>query len=683
MIRKILVANRGEIACRVFRTARQMGIRTVAVFSDADQDALHVRSADEAFRIGSAPAADSYLHIDSLLQALATSGADAVHPGYGFLAENPAFAEAIANAGATFIGPPPAAMRAVGDKRAARCLMRDAGLPVVPGAEDVNDPDSLRRAAEMTGYPLMVKAAAGGGGRGMRKVEFAEDLDAAYETCQREARATFGDGRLLVERCIEFARHIEVQIFADSLGNFVHLFERDCSAQRRHQKILEEAPAPDLEPGFARQIRDAAVAAARAVGYVGAGTVEFLVPAAGDGFYFLEMNARLQVEHPVTEAITGLDLVEWQIRVAAKEPLPAAQSATRAAGHAIEARFCAEDPANAFMPAPGYLHRLDLPQLDNRLRIDSGVESGDRIPPEYDSMIAKIIAHGRDRQEAIAGLLRALSGIRTSGPPTNLEFLLALTGSEEFRSGTVDTGLVERMLQEGRLSAPPPTPEAIIATAVSAHLGEASRWRRVRHQRFGGHSPFSSDDSWRLGGASEQVQSLRWGNQEHTVRLRPMPSGTANGNAWFASLDGATESRIARPAGRGRIRVATEGGSGWVLIRTEADESDSAAWWTMHDFGRWRFTLPPIADGGEASMDGEHAFRAPLPGHILQHHVRVGDLVNTGDALVTVEAMKTEHTIRAPAEGRIIALHGEIGGAVEEGEELLAFEALADGQPAT
>ena len=368
MIRKILVANRGEIACRVFRTARRMGIRTVAVFSDADRNALHARSADEAFRIGPAPAADSYLNVDPLLQALAASGADAVHPGYGFLAENPKFAEAVATAGATFIGPPPAAMRAVGDKRAARRLMRDAGLPVVPGAEDVNDLESLRRAAEEMGYPLMVKAAAGGGGRGMRRVESAADLDTAFETCQREARAAFGDGRLLAESFIDFSRHIEVQIFADSHRNFVHCFERDCSAQRRHQKILEEAPAPNLEPGLARRMRNAAIAAARAVGYVGAGTVEFLVPAAGDSFYFLEMNARLQVEHPVTEAITGLDLVEWQIRVAAKEPLPAEQEALTAVGHAIEARFCAEDPANAFMPSPGYLRRLHFPQADDGLR---------------------------------------------------------------------------------------------------------------------------------------------------------------------------------------------------------------------------------------------------------------------------------------------------------------------------
>ncbi len=669
MIQKILVANRGEIACRVFRTARRMGIRTVAVFSDADCHALHARSADEAFHIGPAPAADSYLSFARLFEAIAASGADAVHPGYGFLSENPEFAQAVAEAGAIFIGPSPEAMRSVGDKRAARRLMRAAGLPVVPGAENVDNFAELRRAAEETGYPVMVKAAGGGGGRGMRRVASETDLESAFDSCQREALAAFGDGRLLVERCIDSARHVEVQVFGDSCGGIVHLFERDCSAQRRHQKILEEAPAPGLEPGLARAIREAAVSAARAVGYVGAGTVEFLVPASGGGFFFLEMNARLQVEHPVTEAVTGEDLVEWQIRVAAGESLPRGQEMIRLSGHAIEARFCAEDPANGFMPAPGLLRKLGLPGPGAGVRIDTGVESGDSVPPEYDSMIAKVIVHGRNRPEALGRLAEALSGIRISGPPTNLEFLIALVESPEFRSGSPDTGLVERMLQANGLSSPPPPLEAIVAASLSVHLTETGRWTRRRGERFGANSPFSSVDGWRVQGAAEQIQALQWGDEEYEVRLRPLNSG-----AWAASVDQDAKTRFARPSDAGLIRIATGDQSRWVPILTEAEEAGSA-WWAFQGTRRWRFDVPLASERSESGGDTQSAFRAPLPGNILRHHVQAGDLVEAGDPLVTVEAMKTEHTIRSPGAGRIVALHGEIGGSVNEGEELLVFEA--------
>ena len=408
MIRRLLVANRGEIACRIFRTARRLGIKCVAVHSAADENAEHVRQADESWYLGPAPAAESYLNMDRILQ-LAERSIDAIHPGYGFLSENPEFATRVIEAGITFVGPPPDAMRAVGDKRTARLRMKKISIPVVPGEEKVRTVAEFRTAARRIGYPVLVKAAAGGGGRGMRRVDTPDELSSALHAARHEAKAAFGDGRLLLEHCVESARHIEVQIFADSQGGIVHLFERDCSLQRRHQKIIEEAPAPGLDEDLTLQLREAALRVAREVGYVGAGTVEFLVPRDGpDPFYFLEMNARLQVEHTVTEEITGEDLVEWQLRVAAGETLPRTQEELAVTGHAIQARLCAEDPSDDFRPSPKPLRRLVLPEPGPGLRIDSGVVEGSAIPPDYDSLVAKIVASGPNRDAARARLYRAL-----------------------------------------------------------------------------------------------------------------------------------------------------------------------------------------------------------------------------------------------------------------------------------
>ncbi len=675
MIRKILVANRGEIACRVFRTARRMGIRTVAVWSDADRGALHVRSADEAFRIGPAPASDSYLNVPAILRALASSGADAVHPGYGFLSENPEFAEATAAAGATFVGPSPEAMRAVGDKREARRRMRRAGVPVVPGAEDVDDLASLREAARETGFPLMIKAAAGGGGRGMRRVERPSELEAAYEACRREAQAAFGDDRLLAERCIDAARHVEVQILADSRGETVHLLHRDCSAQRKHQKMLEEAPAPGLDPDLSERICATAVSAARAVGYLGAGTVEFLVPASGDAFYFLEINARLQVEHPVTEAITGMDLVEWQIRIANGEPLPGDAQPVGADGHAIEARFCAEDPDKGFMPAPGRILRLSFPEDRRDLRIDTGVEDGDRIPPEYDSMIAKIVAHGETREAARRRLVEALAATWSWAPATNAEFLLSLAESAEFRDGTVTTDLIERMLAEPSSTGPSPEPEALVAAALEAHRTRSRRRPGGRAKGSGaGFSPFSADDGWRLAGPAELAQKLRTGEEEFEVRFRRDSAAPADVPVWTARIGSDGRAIVARNPAPGLYEVESVDGDASRSVRVETVDDAGTGWVAFRDLRRWRFA--PVADsvsetGGRSLGD---AFRAPLPGHVLRRHVEEGDRVRAGDKLVTVEAMKTEHAVLAPAAGRVVEFRHAVGDRVSEGETLLTFE---------
>ena len=679
MIRRILIANRGEIACRIAATASRMGIGTVAVYSDADRRARHVRSADAACRIGPAPAAESYLHVDRLLAALAESGADAVHPGYGFLAENAEFARAVTEAGAVFIGPPPEVMRRVGDKRAARRHMRAAGIPVVPGAEAIDSPQQLAAAAESLGYPLMVKAAAGGGGRGMRRVDTPEALAEAFATCRREALAAFGDGRLLVERCIEAARHVEVQVLAGTDGDggdrVLHLFERDCSLQRRHQKVIEEAPAPERVEGLCQ----AAIAAAASVGYRGAGTVEFLVDPATGRFHFLEMNARLQVEHPVTEAITGLDLVEWQIRIAAGEPLSLQQHALRPDGHAIEARLCAEDPARDFLPSPGRLAALRLPAIRPGLRVDTGVGGGDSIPPDYDPLIAKVIAHGRDRAAARQLLAAALAECRVDGIATNVEFLRALVDSPEFRSGRVHTGLVAEQFAAGAL-APPPAPAGVVAaTALAASRAESERWRDRRRQFLRHDSPYSLADGWRLGEPAARVQALVSAAGHHLARLQPAAGGPvdpAGDAAWVASLAGREGAWRLRPLGPGRIRVQAEGGKP-EEIRVEAGAPGS--WWASLGPGRWLFRVPaPGGDSAARAAGSGDAFRAPLPGRVAGCHVEPGQRVGAGAALVTVEAMKTEHVLRAPVAGRVTEILARTGSTVRAGEQLLAFAADAD-----
>ncbi|HJS85487.1 MAG TPA: acetyl-CoA carboxylase biotin carboxylase subunit, partial [Acetobacteraceae bacterium] len=459
MIRTLLIANRGEIAVRVARTARRMGIETVAVFSEADAGAMHVQAADRAVLIGPAPARESYLAIDRIIEAARRTGADAVHPGYGFLSENPAFAEACAEAGLIFVGPPAEAMRAMGSKSSAKALMRQAGVPVLPGYDgEAQEPGFLADQAARVGFPVVIKAVSGGGGRGMRVVERAGDFGTALASARQEAASAFGDDRVLIERYLARPRHIEVQVFADTHGNAVHLFERDCSAQRRHQKVIEEAPAPGLDPVRREAMGAAAVACARAVGYVGAGTVEFVADA--DGFYFLEMNTRLQVEHPVTEMVTGFDLVEWQLRVAAGETLPASGDAIRLRGHAIEARLYAEDPARDFAPSVGRIVALRLPQGEG-VRVDAGVRAGDAVSVHYDAMIAKVICHGATREEALARLRRALAETEIAGVASNLDLLARIAAHPAFAAGGIDTGFIGR--EAASLLAPqrPPPPDVL------------------------------------------------------------------------------------------------------------------------------------------------------------------------------------------------------------------------------
>ncbi|MEM8755951.1 MAG: biotin carboxylase N-terminal domain-containing protein, partial [Pseudomonadota bacterium] len=486
MFRKILIANRGEIACRVIRTARRIGVATVAVYSDADANALHVVEADEAVRIGPAPVAQSYLKGDVIIEAAKATGAEAIHPGFGFLSENPDFVEAVEAAGLTFIGPSAAAIRAMGLKDAAKKLMEEAGVPVVPGYHgEEQDPDFLAAEAEKIGYPVLIKARAGGGGTGMRRVDDPADFKAALASASSEGESSFGDGRVLIEKYVLSPRHIEIQVFGDDHGNAIHLFERDCSLQRRHQKVIEEAPAPGMTEEVRAAMGDAAVKAAKAIDYSGAGTIEFIVDGAGglrpDGFWFMEMNTRLQVEHPVTEEITGVDLVEWQLRVASGEPLPMTQDELRIDGWAFEARLYAEDAAKGFLPATGRLAHLRFPQ---DARIETGVRPGDEITPYYDPMIAKIVTKGADRAEALGRLEAALKATEVAGSVTNVAFLARLAAHEGFARGEVDTGLIER--DADALTAVPPAPPAARALAALAALGLPGREGRDPWDRAGG-----------------------------------------------------------------------------------------------------------------------------------------------------------------------------------------------------
>ena len=517
MFQKILIANRGEIACRIIRTARRMGVRTVAVHSDADANALHVEMADEAVHIGPSPVGESYLRGDRIIAAAKATGAEAIHPGYGFLSENPDFVDQVVAAGLVFIGPSAASIRAMGLKDAAKRLMEKAGVPVVPGyhGEDQGLVLLAGKAREI-GYPVLIKARAGGGGKGMRRVENPDDFSEALSGARREAKAAFGDDAVLVEKYVEKPRHIEVQVFGDNFGNAVHLFERDCSAQRRHQKVIEEAPAPGMTAEMRKAMTEAAVKAAKAIGYSGAGTIEFIADASDglrpDKFWFMEMNTRLQVEHPVTEMVTGIDLVEWQLRVAAGEKLPKAQGQIALNGHAFEARLYAEDPGKGFLPAIGTLHHLEFPQTapaGSSLRVETGVRAGDAISPFYDPMIAKLVAHGPDRTSALDALVGALEATEIAGSVTNAAFLAALARDADFAAGEVDTGLIARK-QEALTALPAPSPEIIAAAALAASgIGEQA----------------VSDDPWSsLAGYAhfhpvERRTSLKFGEAEITARV--------------------------------------------------------------------------------------------------------------------------------------------------------------------
>jgi 3-methylcrotonyl-CoA carboxylase alpha subunit len=658
MFRVLLVANRGEIACRIIRTARAMGLRVIAVHSEADADALHVHLADESHLLGPAPASESYLRVDAVLAAARASGADAIHPGYGFLAERADFAEACAAAGVRFVGPPPAALRALGDKREARALMRRAGVPVLPGDDGVDG--DLAAAAAAIGFPVLVKAAAGGGGRGMRVVADPGDLPAALESCEREAAAAFGDGRLLVERFVERARHVEVQVVADAHGGAVHLFERDCSVQRRLQKVIEEAPAPAVDDDMSRAMTDVALVAARAAGYVGAGTVEMLLEPDG-AFWFMEMNARLQVEHPVTEAITGLDLVEWQLRVAAGEPLPRRQEDIRRSGHAVEARLYAEDPARDLLPAAGRLRALRLPAGFPGVRVDTGIRAGDEVTLHYDPLLAKVIAHGADRAEAVRRLAAALSACELAGVATNLPLLRAVLARPEVARGPVDTGFLARHAAE-LLPPAGPAPERAVALAALALLlaaepeaaGRPGGWRDPR-------SPWASRLGWRLGGGGEQPVRLRDGPRELELRVR-YPAG---------GLEILLPSGPVRASGRldgERLEADLDG----VRLRTTVSvDRDEVL--VVLDGRAHRLTLVDPA-AGELEGAAAGGLSAPMPGQVRDVRVAPGDRVRRGAPLVILEAMKMELTVAAPVDGRVTEVRCRPGERVDEGAELLALE---------
>ncbi len=541
MIQKLLIANRGEIACRVMRTAARLGIATVAVYSEADAGAPHVSMADEAVGIGPAAAAESYLLAANVLAAATQTGADSVHPGYGFLSENADFAEAVRAAGMMFVGPPSAAIRDMGGKDNAKALMEKAGVPVVPGyyGADQNDA-TLRKEADKIGYPVLLKAAMGGGGKGMRAVLASAEFDDAVASARREAEAAFGDGRMLVEKLIDRPRHVEVQVFADSHGNCVHLFERDCSLQRRHQKVIEEAPAPGMTDDLRQRMGAAAVAAAKAVGYENAGTIEFLLDHDG-GFYFMEMNTRLQVEHPVTELITGQDLVEWQLRVAAGEALPCRQEDLTIRGHAMEARLYAEDPAKGFLPAPGPLDHLIFPADDNHIRIDTGVVQGQDVTAHYDPMIAKVISWGDDRDAARRHLIDALARTEVVGPVVNRRFLMMLAANEDFAAGAPDTGLIDRMAEESLTDTTPPSRDVLSLAALHVLMARADA--AVQRARGSGDrgSPWNQTDGWRLNDVAHQ--DLIFGIDADEVALSAMPSSggfsltQAGGEGWQVSAD--------------------------------------------------------------------------------------------------------------------------------------------------
>jgi len=623
--KKILIANRGEIACRVMRTARRLGIRSVAVFADAERDALHVKSADEAQRI------ESYLDIESILAAARASGAEAIHPGYGFLAENEDFAAACAKAGVVFIGPTPEAIAAMGDKSAAKRLMEKAKVPLVPGYHGENqDAAFLEKEAVRIGFPVLIKPSAGGGGKGMRIVHdqksFAENLEGA----KREAKSSFGDDRVLIERYLERPRHIEMQVFGDSHGNVVHLFERDCSVQRRHQKVLEEAPAPNFQNR--NEMAKAAVAAAKAIGYRGAGTVEFIAEQDGR-FYFMEMNTRLQVEHPVTEMITGLDLVEWQLRVADGEKLPLSQKEISSKGHAIEARIYAEDPRRDFLPATGRLLHLEFPAQNADVRVDTGVEHGGEITPWYDPMIAKLVVHGRDRAAALKRLSSALAAVEIAGVTTNVEFLRRVAASRAFSSAELDTGLIERNRAELTASvdlAP------FLAAAASAELAhEEAEAQRLAAATGDLYSPWHRFDGWQLNAEAHHDFVFVEGGVEHAVRVR----------------FGADAPRIGA-----RTRVVRDGND----------------WHVLCDGIYRRLSLKSELAGADAEAAG--SLTAPMPGRIVKVMTQPGAKVGKGEALLILEAMKMEHTITAPAEGTVKTVHYAAGEQVLEGAELVTLE---------
>jgi len=667
VFRKILIANRGEIACRVIAAARAMGIRTVAVYSDADRDARHVALADEARRIGPPEARASYLKAEAILAAARDTGAEAIHPGYGFLSENEDFAAACAKAGIVFIGPSPEAIAAMGDKSAAKRLMEKAGVPLVPGYHGENqDPAFLQKEADKIGYPVLIKASAGGGGKGMKVAADAKGFAAALESARREAKSAFGDDRVLVEKYLDRPRHIEIQVFGDAHGNLVYLFERDCSVQRRHQKVLEEAPAPGLNAQRRKAMGEAAVAAAKSIRYSGAGTVEFI--AGQDGtFYFMEMNTRLQVEHPVTEMITGLDLVKWQLAVAAGEPLPLQQDQIPLNGHAIEARIYAENPDKSFLPSTGRLRHLRAPRggefspAAGPVRVDSGVREGDAITPHYDPMIAKLVVWGENREIALGRMRAALADYEIVGVSTNVEFLARTVASKAFSGADLDTGLIERSRAELFPADAGPSDEDLAAAALAELLAEQAQAEAAARASADPHSPWNIVDGWRLNLGSHHEMVFAFAENVFPVQIH------------FAASGYRIEIKGREVAFGGR----EENG---MLLVTLGDASfrvravrDGAHWHLFRD-GRHRVLALQSAQTAPEPDTTLGTLAAPMPGKVLQVLVAVGTKVVKGAPLVILEAMKMEHTIAAPQDGRVAEIHFKAGEQVAEGALLLRLE---------
>ncbi len=653
MFSKILIANRGEIACRVAHTAKSMGIATVAVYSEADADAQHVKVCDEAWLIGPAAARDSYLKIDKILEIARQSGAEAIHPGYGFLSENAEFAKACEALGIVFIGPPASAINAMGSKSEAKHLMSEANVPLVPGYHgDEQSPEYLQQAADRIGYPLLIKASAGGGGKGMRVVEASDQFGQALDATRREAISSFGDDKVLLERYLQAPRHVELQIFVDSQGNAVHLFERDCSIQRRHQKVLEEAPAPEISEELRQQMGEAAIDAARAINYQGAGTVEFLLDRSGE-FFFMEMNTRLQVEHPVTEMITGQDLVAWQLGVAAGEPLPLKQDQLAIKGHAIEARIYAETPDRDFLPATGKLFHLRLPKKSPQLRVDTGVVSGDEVTIHYDPMIAKLIVWGRDRDAALRRMRMALAQYQVVGVNTNLGFLSTLCALPQYARAELDTGFIERHEADLFKKNEQLPDEAPLFAALYTLLNEQPS----------GSSPWDDQGGWSLNRRAKRICHFSDQGKAITVDITP------EGDGYRMTTASTSTTVMGEISATGELFASLDGERLKVTVITQGDLL------TLFDSGNsWQLSRYDPRIAGEISEESQSDLIAPMPGTIISVNVKVGEQVEAGVQLVVIEAMKMEHAIKASIGGRIESINFKLGEQVEEGDLLLALE---------
>jgi 3-methylcrotonyl-CoA carboxylase alpha subunit len=665
MFERILIANRGEIACRIARTCRKLGVSPVAVYSEADARARHVQLADAAYLIGGPRPADSYLRGDAVIAAALRAGAQAIHPGYGFLSENADFADAVESAGLVFIGPRAASMRKMGSKAGAKELMSAAGVPVVPGYTGVDqDPAKLVAEAKRVGFPLMIKAAHGGGGKGMRIVRSADEFLPALESCQREAKNAFGRDRVLLERYIEKPRHVEFQVFADTLGNTIHLNERECSAQRRYQKVIEETPSPFLTPERRAAMGDAAVAAARAIDYVNAGTVEFIVAQDG-GFYFMEINTRLQVEHPVTEMVLGVDLVEWQLRVASGEPLPLRQSDVRATGHAVEVRIYAEDPENNFLPGSGRLDVLALPPAGDGVRVDGGVAQGDLVSIFYDPMIAKLIAYGHDRDAAYARLRAALAETEIVGPRSNVEFLEKLVRHPVVVEGRIDTSYLDTHLEEVLPAHAGLAPEWLFAASALALLDEEAAAQRRTRASGDPFSPWGRADAWRVAHQGKRIESLGYRGERHEV--------AAHGHDGEYRFD----------FGAHRVRVSARWQEPWLTVdldgttrrfRARIDHARVL----LHD-GERRVVLDRLRAFARAGRDAHSGDRilAPMPGRVVAVRVAAGDVVASGQELLVMEAMKMEIALKSPRDGTIEAVGAAVGDFVEADAQLARLASLS------